>query len=50
MSKETYKVTDTISVEGGTTVDVLLFAHLKGSADLRIAQNLFYASESGMRL
>ena len=50
MSNELYEVIDSISTDDGTIVEVLQFPHLAGSADLRVAHNLFYASQSGMRL
>ncbi len=45
-----YEIIETIKVEGGTTVEILQFPQLSGSADLHVANNLFYASQSGMPL
>ena len=50
MSNEMYEVIDSVSTDDGTIVEVLQFPQLGGSADLRVAHNLFYASQSGMRL
>ncbi len=50
MNNEIYEVIDSVSTDDGTNVEILQFPHLAGSADLRVAHNLFYASQSGMRL
>jgi uncharacterized protein (AIM24 family) len=50
MNNEIYEIMDSVSTDDGTIVEVLQFPHLAGSADLRVAHNLFYASQSGMRL
>ncbi|PWB49960.1 MAG: transcriptional regulator [Candidatus Methanoperedenaceae archaeon] len=50
MNNEMYEVIDSVSTDDGTTVEVLQFPQLAGSADLRVAHNLFYASQAGMRL
>lgn len=50
MDNKIYEVIDSVSTDDGTIVEVLQFPHLAGSADLRVAHNLFYASQSGMRL
>jgi uncharacterized protein (AIM24 family) len=50
MQNEMYEIIDSIALEDGTTVEILQFPQLSGSSDLRVANNLFYASESGMRL
>jgi uncharacterized protein (TIGR00266 family) len=44
------EVVDAQQAADGTRVEVLQFAELHGSADLRTAENLYYASQSGMRL
>lgn len=49
-SGSNYEVLETCDTGDGTVVEVLQFSKLAGSADLRTAQNLFYASQSGMRL
>ncbi|MCK5233527.1 MAG: AIM24 family protein [Candidatus Aenigmarchaeota archaeon] len=50
MNKKMYEVIDSVSTDDKTIVEVLQFPQLAGSADLRVAHNLFYASQSGMRL
>jgi hypothetical protein len=50
MNNEMYEIIDTVTTDDGTIVEVLQFPQLAGSADLRVAHNLFYASQSGMRL
>lgn len=50
MNNEIYEVMESVSTDDGTIVEVLQIPHLAGSADLRVAHNLFYASQSGMRL
>src|SRR5665648_113872 len=50
MNDEMYEIIDSVSTDDGTIVEVLQFPQLAGSADLRVAHNLFYASQSGMRL
>lgn len=50
MNLENYEVIDSVSAADGTVVDVLQFKKLKGSADLRTAENLFFANQSGMHL
>lgn len=50
MNNEIYEVMDSVSTDDGTIVEILQIPHLAGSADLRVAHNLFYASQSGMRL
>lgn len=46
----TFEVIEARTTQDGTTVEILQFPQLAGSADLRTAENLFYASQSGMRL
>jgi uncharacterized protein (AIM24 family) len=50
MNNEMYEVIDSVSTDDGTVVEVLQYPQLAGSADLRVARNLFYATKSGMRL
>lgn len=45
-----YEVLDVCETGDGAKVEILQFPKLAGSADLRTAQNLFYAGQSGMRL
>jgi uncharacterized protein (AIM24 family) len=44
------EVIDKVESEDGSVVEVVQYGKLKGSADLRTAQNLFYANQSGMHL
>ena len=46
----TFEVIDTRVAQDGTKVEILQFPQLAGSSDLRTAQHLFYAAQSGMRL
>lgn len=50
MNAEMYEVLESLTLENGTRVEILQFPKLIGSADLRTAQNLFFAAQSGMRL
>lgn len=45
-----YEVIDSREASDGTKVEILQFPQLAGSADLRTAENLFFAAQSGMRL
>lgn len=45
-----FEILDTAQTKQGTKVDVVQFTNLAGSADVRTAENLFYANQSGMRL
>lgn len=45
-----YEVIDSREASDGTKVEILEFPQLAGSADLRTAENLFFAAQSGMRL
>jgi len=49
-SSSQFEVLEARTTEDGSTVEILQFPKLAGSADLRTAQNLFYADQSGMRL
>jgi uncharacterized protein (AIM24 family) len=50
MTDKMYEVLKTARVDQGTKVDILQFSQLAGSSDLRVANKLFYADQSGMRL
>lgn len=50
MPEEIYEVIDSFELSDHTVVEVLQFPKLAGSADLKVANNLFYAAQSGMRL
>jgi len=50
MSEKQFEVINRAEAGDGTIVEVLQFPLLAGSADIRTAQNLFYARQSGMRL
>jgi len=45
-----YEVIDSLSLDDGTSVEVVQFRKLSGSADLRVAHNLYFAERSGMSL
>lgn len=49
-ANDIFEVVDSQQAPDGTKVEVLQFTRLQGSADLRTAENLFYAMQSGMRL
>lgn len=50
MNIDNFEVIDRVDLTDGTIVEVLQFGKLEGSADLRVANNLFFAEQSGMRL
>jgi uncharacterized protein (AIM24 family) len=50
MIEDNLEVIDSIDLGQGTVVEVLQFKNLAGSADLRVANNLYFAEQSGMRL
>lgn len=50
VDKEMLDVIDKAVLDDGTTIEVVNFPNLKGSADLRVAENLFYAEQSGMNM
>ncbi len=45
-----FEVLDSRDSGDGATAEILQFPQLAGSSDLRTAENLFYAGQSGMRL
>lgn len=45
-----FEILESIVADDGTKVEVIQFGELKGSADLRSAEKLFFAKEVGMRL
>jgi len=47
---EHLEVIDRVESEDGAVIEVVQCQKLKGSADLRTAQNLFFANQSGMHL
>jgi uncharacterized protein (AIM24 family) len=47
---QNYEILDSREAGDGATVEILQFPKLAGSADIRTAENLFYAGQSGMRL
>jgi uncharacterized protein (AIM24 family) len=50
MNDEQFEVIDQAEAEDGAVVEVVQFRQLRGSADVRTAENLYYANQSGMRL
>lgn len=50
MIDENFEVIDSVDLGDGTVVEVLQFKQLAGSADIRVAKNLYFAEHSGMRL
>ncbi|MEM7586330.1 MAG: AIM24 family protein [Acidobacteriota bacterium] len=49
-TSELFQIVSSRQAEDGTRVDLLEFPKLEGSADLRTAKELFYASQRGVRL
>lgn len=45
-----FEIVESITAEDGTVVEIVQYPQLIGSADLRTAESLFYASQSGMHL
>lgn len=50
MDNNIFEIIDSAEAADGSKVEVLQFANLAGSADVRTAENLYYANQSGMRL
>lgn len=50
LDPEALQVIDRVEAEDGTVVEVVQYPELKGSADVRTAEILFFANQSGMRL
>ena len=50
MGEMMYDVLEKVELEDGTLVEVLQFSELNGSADVSVANTLYFASNSGMRL
>lgn len=50
MDNNVFEIIDSAEADDGAKVEVLQFANLAGSADVRTAENLYYANQSGMRL
>lgn len=50
MDEIIYDVLEKVSIGDGALVEVLQFAELSGSSDLSVANTLYFASSSGMRL
>ena len=50
MSEMMYDVLERVELEDGTLVEVLQFSELNGSAETSVANNLYFASNSSMRL
>lgn len=44
------EVIDKAEAKDGSVVEITQYRELKGSADIRVAENLFFANQSGMRL
>lgn len=49
-NNEVVEILESAQAEDRSKVDVLQFASLAGSADVRTVEDLFYANQSGMRL
>lgn len=45
-----FEVIESAQAEDGTVVEVVQYKNLKGSADVRTAENLYFSAESGMHL
>ena len=50
MSEMMYDVLEKVELEDETLVEVLQFSELNGSADVSVANTLYFASNSVMRL
>jgi len=50
MNNEQFEVIARLEAEAGAVVEIVQFRQLRGSADVRTAENLYYANQSGMRL
>lgn len=50
VENSSFEVLDSADSGDGTKVDVVQFTNLAGSADVRTAENLYFANQSGMRL
>lgn len=50
LSSDIFEIVDSQQAADGTRVEVLQFTKLQGSADLRTAESLYFATQSGMRL
>ncbi len=50
MSEMMYDILEKVELEDGTLVEVLQFSELNGSADVSVANTLYFAFNSGMRL
>jgi uncharacterized protein (AIM24 family) len=50
MHTEQLEVISHVEAEDGTVVEVVQFQQLRGSADVRTAETLYFANQSGMRL
>lgn len=47
---ESTEVIESVQADDGTKVEVIQYSNLEGSSDIRTAENLYYASQSGMHL
>lgn len=50
MAEAQFEILDQVEAADGTTVEVLQYKELKGSADIRSAESLYFARQSGMHL
>ncbi len=50
MDEQMYEILESDTLSDGTKVEVLQFRTLSGSSDLRVANHLYFAANSGMRL
>ncbi len=50
MDNKNFEVVDRVEAEDGSLVEVVQYMRLKGSADIRTAESLYFAGESGMHL
>ena len=50
MNIDELEIIDSITSEDGTKVEVVQFKELKGSANIQVAEKLFFAKEVGIRL
>ena len=50
MEKDEFEVIDSATADDGSIVEVVQYKELKGSANLEVAEKLFFAKEVGIRL
>ncbi len=49
-NEDCFEVIDSVATDEGTVVEIIQYRQLEGSSDVRTAENLFFAIQSGMKL